>query len=427
MAIAILGGGWSGLAAASMLADQGLPVTVFEAGSVLGGRARRVTIENTALDNGLHVLLGAYTETLRQIRMVNPLANQHLLQQPLNWHIAPDVQLRLSEHRAPFNLLWGLLGAQGFSLSDKLAAAKWLYHLRKTAFRLPQDETVGTLLTRFNQPANLIAKLWAPLCLAALNTPIERASAQVFLQVLHDSLGADHQASNIILARTDLSALYPEPAAAYITARGGKIHCNQSVTHVTTTTQGYAVHLKDSVEQFSHVICAVSPHHAAKLMREIPALQGTVRQINALQYEPIHSIYLQFDSKVKLPTIMLGLDNSPAQWVFDRGYISGQDGLIGAVISASHAQRGILHDDLAQQICSDLRTHIGTLPALRWHQVIAEKRATFSCTPRLERPSSSTASKRFYLAGDYTAGIYPATLEGAVRSGILCAYAILDE
>jgi hydroxysqualene dehydroxylase len=176
---------------------------------------------------------------------------------------------------------------------------------------------------------------------------------------------------------------------------------------------------------FDAVICAVSPHRAAALLADLPALAPARRQIEALQYEPIHSIYLQFDGHVNLPAPMIGLAGSPAQWVFDRQDLCGQHGLVGAVISASDRHVGESQDALAQRVAADLGAQFGPLPPLKWHRVIAEKRATFSCTPNLSRPASVTTCRNFLLAGDYTAGDYPATLEAAVRSGITCARHIL--
>ena len=179
--------------------------------------------------------------------------------------------------------------------------------------------------------------------------------------------------------------------------------------------------IRGETQYFQHVICAVSPHRAALLLADIPALAIAKQQVDALQYEPIHSIWLQFDGRVNLPAPMIGLADSPAQWVFDRERICGQSGLVGVVISASEEHVGASQNALAERICVDLAAQFGPLPPLAWHRVIAEKRATFSCTPDLARPAQITACKNFFLAGDYTAGDYPATIEGAVRSGITAA------
>jgi squalene-associated FAD-dependent desaturase len=400
-----------------------MPVTVFEAAAVLGGRARRVTVHDTALDNGLHILVGAYAETLRLVERVAP-GRDHFLRTPLDLHIHGRFRLRAPALPAPLHLAWALLTAQGLPFAAKRAAARFMRAMKACRYRLEQDCTVAALLEEHSQPVVLIEYLWAPLCVAALNTPIDRASAQVFLNVLRDSLGAGRAASDLLLARMDLGALFPEPAAEYLRARAGTVECGTAVECVTPEDRGFAVHARGSTRHFDRVICAVAPHRAAALLADLPALAGARQQIEALQYEPIHSIWLQFDGSVRLPSPMTGLAGSPAQWLFDREAICGQRGLIGAVISASVAQLGEMQHALALRICADIAAQFGPLPPLAWHRVIAERRATFSCTPALARPPQVTACPGFFLAGDYTAGDYPATLEAAVRSGLACAAAV---
>lgn len=420
MTVAIIGGGYAGMAAAVELAAHDIPVTVFEAAPALGGRARRVTINDTALDNGLHILIGAYSETLRLIEKVAP-KRDHFLRLPLTLNIHQRFSLRAPKLPAPLHLAWALLTAQGLSSTDKRAAAAFMQAMKKRSYRLEHDCTVAALLADHSQASDLIEYLWSPLCVAALNTPMQRASAQVFLNVLRDSLGAGRAASDLLLARMDLTALFPKPAADYVRARGGQVEAGAAVERVTQDDHGFSLQVQGHQRHFSKVICAVAPHRAADLLADIPALATARQQIAALQYEPIHSIYLQFDGPVTLPSPMIGISDSPAQWLFDREAICGQRGLIGAVISASGEQVGEAQDALAQGVIADIAKNFGPLPPLKWHRVIAEKRATFSCTPDLARPAAVTACKNFFLAGDYVAGDYPATIEAAARSGILAA------
>jgi hydroxysqualene dehydroxylase len=425
--VAIIGGGYAGMAAAVTLVDRGLHVTVFEAGAVPGGRARRVSINDTALDNGLHILIGAYSETLRLTEMVTSKRDapgqDAFLRTPLDWHVHDTFRLRAAALPAPLHVAAGLLRAQGISFSEKLAVLRFMQAMKTRRYHLTTDTTVAHLLEEYTQPVVLKEYLWNPLCIAALNTPVERASAQVFLNVLRDSLGAGRAASDMLLARSDLSALFPEPAAAHVRKHGGTVELNTAVEHIAQDGNQFAVQVRAQSRRFDQVICAVAPHRAAALLADIPALAATCAQIDALEYEPIHTIWLQFSERVTLPAPMIGLTGSPAQWLFDREQICGQHGLIGAVISASDAHIGETQDLLAQRILADLQQQFGPLPPLAWHRVIAEKRATFSCTPNVARPAQITACANFYLAGDYTASDYPATLESAVRSGLICANA----
>lgn len=422
---AVIGGGYAGMAAAVELAARDIPVTVFEAAPSLGGRARRVTVHDTSLDNGLHILIGAYSETLRLVERV-AAKRDHFLRLPLDLQVHQRFHLRAPKLPAPLHLAWALLTAKGLTPADKRAAARFMQAMKAREYRLPQDRTVAALLEEYTQPVVLIEYLWSPLCVAALNTPPDRASAQVFLNVLRDSLGGARAASDLLLARTDLTTLFPKPAADFVRARGGTVEAGATVERITRDGDGFALQLQGHARRFDRVVCAVAPHRAVALLGDIAELAPTKAQVEALQYEPIHSVWLQFDGPVRLPAPMIGLADSPAQWLFDREAICGQRGLIGAVISASEEHVGEAQEALAQRVVADISQAFGPLPPLKWQRVIAEKRATFSCTPGLVRPAAVTDCPGFLLAGDYVAGDYPATIEGAVRSGVACAAAILQ-
>ena len=175
------------------------------------------------------------------------------------------------------------------------------------------------------------------------------------------------------------------------------------------------------MHRFSHVICATPPTVTANLLRPVAALANTVTAIERLAHQPIYTVYLQYPASVTLPHPMLGLHQRIGQWLFDKGQIAEQHGLIAAVISAEGIHQNLSQDELAQKVDSELREEFGIADAPLWVKVIAEKRATFCCLPDLQRPPQQTALPHLFLAGDYTAGDYPATLEGAVMSGIQCA------
>jgi len=137
-------------------------------------------------------------------------------------------------------------------------------------------------------------------------------------------------------------------------------------------------------------------------------------------------VYLQFEGRVQIPAPMTGISHGVAHWIFDREAICGQHGLIGAVISTEGPHQALTQDELGRRVYEELAAHFGPLPRLKWQRVISEKRATFSATPGLRRPTQKTPLVNFYLAGDYTASDYPATLEGAVRSGIACAHWVCE-
>ena len=424
--VGIIGGGYAGMAVAVELAAQGIPVTVFESAKQLGGRARGLEYNGMQLDNGQHLLLGCYRDTLRLIAKVGGDIEQDFLRLPLQLDLHGHFALRAPCLPAPLHLLVALLNAQGLTWGERIKAARFMLALRNMNFRLPQDITVAELLTRHGQDADLTLKLWEPLTIAALNTPVRKASAQVLLNVLRDALNRTRADSDMLLPRLDFTALFPQRAAAYVERHGGKVLLSCGVDSIVPKDDGIELVTAQGAHTFSHVVCAAPPVVAAKLLRPLARLENTVRQIEALEHQPIYTVYLQYPAHVALPHPMLGLHRRTSQWLFDKGRIAGQHGLLASVISAEGIHQELGQETLAQQVAAELHEEFGIADTPAWFKVIAEKRATFCCAPNLQRPSQQTALSRLLLAGDYTAGDYPATLEGAVQSGLHCAAALLQ-
>ena len=419
--IGVIGGGYAGMAAAVELTAHGIPVTVFESARQLGGRARGVLHNETQIDNGQHLLLGCYRETLRLIELVGGNIEQDFLRLPLQLDLHGQFSLRAPHLPAPLHLLIALLKARGLTWAERMKASGFLLALRRMDFRLSHDMTVAELLAAHGQDADLTFKLWEPLCIAALNTPMHKASAQVLLNVLHDSLNRSRSDSDMLLPRIDFTALFPQRAATYIEHCGGKVQISCGVDAITLQDQGIELVTPHGTHAFSHVICAMAPTVAANLLRPIAALEHAVARIDGLEHQPIYTVYLQYPAHVALPHPMLGLHRRFSQWLFDKGQIAGQSGLLAAVISAEGIHQELSQEVLAHKVMAELREEFGFAEQPEWFKVIAEKRATFCCSPDLQRPAQQTALPGLLLAGDYTAGDYPATLEGAVLSGIRCA------
>lgn len=417
--IAVIGGGWAGMTAAVELAERGLPVTVFEAAKQLGGRARGVSANGLALDNGPHLLLGAYRETLRLLEKVHsgPLP---LLRRPLHLEIPGAFRLRLPPLPAPLHLAYGLLSAQGLSWRERLAAARFMESLKRTRFRLEQDTTVDALLLAHGQEGAPRRYLWEPLCLAALNTPPAKASAQVFANVLRDSLAGSGDACDMLLPQADFTALFPAPAAEYVQRRGGEVRLSCPVRTVERRGDGFGLVTDHGSETFTHVVCAASPQRLPPLLAGLPELADTVETAAAFRYQPIYNLYLQYPPPLRLPHPLLGMAGGLGQWVFDRGPTHGQAGLMAVTISGEGKHERLEQEELAATVARELAPLVGHSAPL-WHKTVAEKRATFACTPALSRPKTETALPGLVLAGDYVQGDYPATLEGAVRSGVAAA------
>ena len=431
--VAIIGAGYAGLACAVELARAGVHVTVFERSHTMGGRARVVHKDHHwRVDNGQHILIGAYSELTRLLRLtgVSPKQLAHL---PLTLHVPGRLHLKAASLPAPFHLAVGLLRSKGLSWADRLAMLRLMRWLKRHGFRLPDAAmTVDALLAETRQTATLCQLIWEPLCVAALNTPVAEASAQVFANVLRDSLAAGAAASELLLPRTDLSELFPVPAARYIGVRRGKLRTGNAIEAIERVPGGYRLEGDPGSQPWPHVVVATAPYHAGTLLASAGGCERLVAQIDALEHEPIVSVYLALGHGQKLPEPMIGLVSGstagPAQWVFDRGQLGGPESLLSCVISAHGPHEALARDELVLAVHAQLERQLGRrLPAPEWSQVIVEKRATFACRPGIFRPGIRTPLPGLWLAGDYLDSDYPATLESAVRSGVACATAILAE
>ncbi|WP_306397519.1 hydroxysqualene dehydroxylase HpnE [Telluria beijingensis] len=436
--VAVAGGGWAGCAAAVELARQGCQVTLFEAARTLGGRARGVEVRGLALDNGQHILLGAYRESLRLMARVGVTEKTAFLRLPVQMRYPPGgagMDFAAPRLPAPLHLLVALLRAAGLERADKLALARFNSAGRWMGWQLNDDCTVSELLERFDQTERLIRLLWRPLCIAALNTPPERASANVFLAVLRDSLGASRRAaSDMLLPRLPMGALFPEPAGAWLAGQGHTVLLGEKVASIAHDGDGWLVTLGGDVpaERFDAVVLATPAPVSAALLASLPGTAQLAGQLDALTHEPIATCYLQYAPGTRLDLPFYALLDDPAagrwgQFVFDRAQLDpAQDGLLAVVVSAAGEAANLPREQLAAAIAAQLAQDFERpeLASPAWTQLITEKRATFDCTPGLVRPGNITPLPGLVLAGDYTACDYPATLETAVRSGQAAATAI---
>ncbi len=413
--LAVVGAGWAGLAAAVRATEAGHRVTLYDMAPHPGGRARAVTHDGFVLDNGQHILIGAYRETLALMRSVGAEPDALLDRRPLSLTDPQGRGLALRRGPAVPAFVRAVLALTAWPLSERLALLATALRWRLGGFRAEPQRTVADLVSAL--PARVQATLIEPLCVAALNTPSSQASAQVFLRVLRDALFSGPGAADLLLPRVPLSALLPTPAARWLEQHGAALRWATRVQHIEPAADA---RWRVDGDTFDTVLLACSAHEAARLAQPVSA--SWAQTAAAFDYEPIVTVYLQ-SLGARLPSPMVALHagpDAPAQFAFDLGALDrsgARDGLFAFVASGARAWVEAGLDATAQATLRQAQSAFGAIP---WQtlRTIAERRATFLCTPGLLRPPTPIAPG-LAAAGDYVDGPYPATLEGAVRSALM--------
>jgi len=419
--IAVVGGGWAGLAAAVQARRLGLEVCLFEMSAQLGGRARSLPANTGTnihsaqrLDNGQHILIGAYTQSLDLMRTIGVDLNEALLRTPLRLRYPDHEGLRLPTGHPLLAFTRGVLAYRQWPLATRLGLLAQSLQWLASGFRCEPGLSVLELCHRLRPAA--MQDLIAPLCVAALNTPAERASAQVFLRVLRDALFSGPGSADLLLPRLPLSALMAEPAQAWLAGHACDIRLATRAHRLDVDGRAWRL----DGECFDAVVLACPAGEAARLV--LPHHAAWAATAQSLHFEPIITVYLE-SSGTRLPAPMVALQESPdepAQFIFDLGQLGHTAGSFTMVISGASdwVARGLNATGEAALAQARAVLDWATTPTIE--RVLAEKRATFACTPGLRRPAN-TVAVGLWAAGDYVDGPYPATLEGAVRSGTMAA------
>jgi squalene-associated FAD-dependent desaturase len=426
----VIGGGFAGLAAATLLAERGARVLVLEARPTLGGRATAFTDPATGerVDNGQHVLLGCYRDTFRFLDRIG--ATQHVEVQDRLTVDMIDREGRASRLACPalwppFNLLGGLMTWSALSWRDRIAATRMP---RGPAESAPPGSTVRQWLVRHHQTPRLVEMLWEPLAVAALNESIDVASAAPFAGALAEMLGSRPRDASLALPLKPLDEMYALPARAYIEGHGGEVRMSSPATirgpggsaphYCTVVVRGETIAARA-------IICAVPWFALSEVFIDPPSpLRATLDAAARTAASPIVTVNLWFD-RVVTDHVLVGLPGRTMQWVFDkRRVFGGQASHLSLVSSGAADNVSLTNEELIELATREVRDALRAArhAVVRRAVVVREKRATFSVAPgQPPRPETRTSVPGLFLAGDWIDTGLPATIEGAVRSGHMAA------
>jgi squalene-associated FAD-dependent desaturase len=438
--VAVIGAGWAGLAAASELSNRGFRVTLYESSHTPGGRARQVLDPALGMiDNGQHLLLGAYQETLRLMARDVPQSvwDQAFTRLPLRL-CSSDGQFRMS---APVTSpVWlkqalTLWLAKGLTLKDKWLATQLLRRLKSVNGVDGEEQTVTQWLQKHHQSERLVAYLWEPLCLATLNTDIDQASAWLFQRIIFDALlSPDDSATDLLVPALDLTGLWPEHVCQKVSTKFG-----HTVREVTPLDKGVRV----DGQVFDGCVLAIPAHGVTRLFD--PSSQRLNQHLfdvlGGFEYRPITTCYMALDEPFALGEALLMMrhdrgpnaSTAPGQWVFDRNRCqplsATVNGRLAFVISDSQALLAMSQQELAQSLLSQLTRELGKYvpQGIAASRSFHEKRATFAALPHQARPRNASPWQGIVLAGDWTDTGYPSVIEGAVRSGITATNCLIEQ
>jgi squalene-associated FAD-dependent desaturase len=431
----VIGGGFAGLSAAAALTEGGARVLVLEARPALGGRASAFTDPATGerVDNGQHLMLGCYHETLAFLARVGASRNVQVqagLEVPLVDGIGRLSRLSCPPLPSPLHLLAGLVEWDALRFRDRMSALSLAAPLRraqrflrtgKGCFPAWEGETVENWLIRNGQSRPLRDMLWAPLALAALNQPATEAASPVFLRVLAQMFGPDQKDSAVAVPLKPLDGVYAEPAREFVVARGGEVRVSSPARVRVEGGRVACVEVPgERIEAATTVVTAPWFALADTFVGDVRPLDGVLSAARAVVSSPIVTVNLWFDRGV-LPEPFVGLPGRVFQWVFDKRQVLGDSAShLSCVSSGAAAVVAQSNEELAARARAELDSAFEPARAARLLRslVVRERRATFSLAPgQPQRPGAVTPVRGLLLAGDWTDTGLPATIEGAVVSG----------
>ena len=434
MRVAVVGGGLAGLTAAIECADAGADVSLYESRPRLGGATFSIQRDGRMVDNGQHIALRCCTEYrrfLRRLGVEGSLELQPRLSIPVLSPLTGRGRLTRTALPAPLHLADSLLAYRHLPLTGRLSAIRAVRSLQSLQLDDPELDrwTFADWLARRGQSPRAIEALWNLIVLPTVNLPASEASLLLAATVFRIGLLDESDACDLAVPAVPLQELHGNPARRELTRLGAAVRLRTRVRRIVHGPDGLGLELADGTETFDRVIAAV-PHQVAPAL--LPAGAVDERVADGLGASPIVNVHLHFDRRVLEHRVIAVID-SPTQWVFDRTAAAGVDQGQLLSISLSHATREL---DVPQEalVAQHVKALSTVLPKVRGARLLAadvtrEPRATFAGVPGTQslRPGAATAVPGLYLAGAWTDTGWPATMEGAVRSGRAAAAAALAE
>jgi len=432
--VVVIGAGFAGLSAAVRLTKRGARVLVLEARSRLGGRATAFPDRETGelVDNGQHVLLGCYTDTLAflsDIGAMHNIAVQRQLSVTMIDRDGTKSRLVCPTLPSPLHLLGGVFDWDALGWVDRLSVLRMAGPMRRarqalrpgaTMSAASPEETVEAWLVRNGQTARIREMLWEPLALAALNQPVSEAAAPPFARVLAEMFGPDPALAGMILPAKPLHMMYAEPARTFIERAGGSVRTGASAT-VVIDNGAAGVEVAGERLAPRAVVSSVPWFALGDLLAgDTAPLRGVIERASAMASSPIVTVNLWFD-RVVMDEPFIGLPGRDMQWVFDKRQVFGGDASHLSLVSSGASP--LVARTNPEWIAAAHTELSDAMPAVRAAElvratVVREPRATFSLAPgQPARPAPETAVPGFFLAGDWIDTGLPATIESAVRSG----------
>lgn len=443
--VAIIGGGLAGLSAAIRLTEAGCDVTVIETRRKLGGRATSFVDPRTGetLDNCQHVLMGCCTNLIDLYERLGVL-------DAIDWH--PTLywdrgngevdEMGAGILPAPLHFAGAFQRMRLFTLAEKRAIGRAMWRMIRLG---PQgrlvwrDRTFAAFLRELRQPEPVIRRFWNTVIISACNLPVDRVSAAAALHVFQEGFLANKWSYTMGLAKVPLMALY-DPAVEQIESRGGRVLIGTSARSINYDgARVTEIVTENDVIPASAVISAVPFDRLAKLTSDsMRRADARLRDLDAIDVSPILGVHLRFDRAImNLPHLIL--PDHGVQWLFNKGIGENGSQHLHAVISGADEWMPLREEEIIARVVADVHRALPGAKGLQPIQArsVKEKRATFAVTPGVEqvRPSAAPGTiglggggiPNLFLAGDWIDTGWPATMEGAVRSGYAAAAAITGE